>query len=106
MFVWVWLDGWVGHSHPESPESRQSVLQSLLLAGGHMCYMSPPLLLLLLTHEGYVQLNVHYKTEHQNAIIKVHTLLFSYQQWIKTLCILGGISHFYEFTLQSFTHRW
>lgn len=56
-----WAGGRVSHSHPESPESCQSVLQSLLLTGGHMCYMSPPLLLLLLTHKGYVQLNVHYK---------------------------------------------
>lgn len=49
-WVCVCVGGRVGHSHPESPESCQSVLQILLLAGGHMCYMSPPLLLLLLTH--------------------------------------------------------
>lgn len=40
------------HSHPEFPESCQSVLQSLLLAGGQLCYMSLPLLLFLLIHRG------------------------------------------------------
>lgn len=40
----------VCHPHPESLESCQSVWQSLLLAGGQLCYMSPPLLLFLLKH--------------------------------------------------------
>lgn len=52
------------HPHPESAQPCQSVLQSLLLAGGQLCYMSAPLLLFLLKDQNAVLRRLYIKDGH------------------------------------------